>query len=89
MIRWRRQTNHPSITVRSQPPCILIPACVCSNSGFGVALERIQAQNRESGTAFIQRGRKNLEQACIQAVIGMVYPYVKSGKTIEVVCPAP
>lgn len=56
---------------------------------YRVALEHIQAQNRQNGTAFMQRGRKDLEQACIQAVIGLIYPYVKSGKTIEVICPEP
>ena len=56
---------------------------------YRVALEHIQAQNRQNGTAFMQRGRKNLEQACIQAVIGLIYPYVKSDKTIEVICPEP
>ena len=56
---------------------------------YRVALERIQTQNTANGIAFIQRGRKELEQACIQAVIGVVYPHVKSGKPIEVVCPEP
>jgi hypothetical protein len=54
---------------------------------YRVALEQIQTQNIANGTAFMQRGREELERACIQAVTGVVYPYVKSGKTIEVVCP--
>ena len=56
---------------------------------YRIALEQIQAQNIANGVEFMQRGRDELNQACIQAVVGVVYPYVKSGKTIEVICPEP
>lgn len=56
---------------------------------YRITLEQIQKQNAENGIAYMRRGRAELEQACIKAVTGVVYPLVKTAKTIEVICPAP
>ncbi len=62
---------------------------ISQDDRYRIALQQIQAQNILNGVAYMERGRAELEQACIKAVTGIVYPHVKNAKVIKVDCPGP